>query len=107
MSNINNPNEGDEMSDVFQLRFTVEWFAIQMESKLRMHDRKKDGWDGDKTPNSYLLARLKQELSELQDALTDGEPGDIIEEAADVANFAMMIADRARNKIESLTKLRN
>ncbi len=41
----------------------------------------------------WLLRRLKQEVRELDRALKKGAPmGDVISEAADVGNFAMMIA---------------
>lgn len=74
-----------------ELRPEVRWFAEQMELKLRENDHK-GGWS--KCPVDYLFSRLGQEVMELDKALDfhidfDGA----ISEAADVANFAMMIAD--------------
>jgi NTP pyrophosphatase (non-canonical NTP hydrolase) len=43
----------------------------------------------------WLLNRLKQEVHELHDALLN-DPDNVISECADVANFAMMIADKCR-----------
>src|SRR3990167_7979775 len=45
---------------------------------------------------SRLLRRVKDETGELERAIKRGEPKAIIHEAADVANFCMMIADEAR-----------
>ena len=45
------------------------------------------------TPAKFLLNRLVGEVLELTIALEKGSPEQIKFEAADVANFAMMIAD--------------
>ena len=76
-----------------ELRESVRWFAGQMELKLRKHDdsRGSSGWKD--CDNKYLLSRLFEEYLELVIAARDS--GDIIPEAVDVANFAMMIADNA------------
>jgi hypothetical protein len=85
------------------LRPEVAAFARLMEAKLRENDHK-GGWDQES--KHWLLGRLKEETSELDDALNDwccaktGSQGEreatvvVGAEAADVANFAMMIADR-------------
>lgn len=72
-------------------------FATLMEQQLRENDWK-GGWRG--VPEYELLGRLKEETEELCDALTrratlTGERliENVGREAADVANFAMMIAD--------------
>jgi len=66
-------------------------FAEIMKRKL-ISNQHKGGWSNDLF--SYLLCRLKEETHELEVALTNGcPPAKITEEAADVANFAMMIAD--------------
>lgn len=71
-------------------RPVVLTFAQVMETKLRKSDSK-GGW---KDCNAvYLVKRLKQELQELEEALAVGSSQEIAREAADVANFAMMIAD--------------
>lgn len=70
-------------------------FAMAMEAKLQKNDHK-GGWDG-MTPRK-LLQRLKQETRELDRLLparrkSPGTRADVLGEAADVANFAMMVAD--------------
>ena len=81
-----------------ELRPEVQWFAEQMELQLRANDWK-DGWQHD--DQLKLLHRIRQETSELQFCLNPevfgGDAGNTISEAADVANFAMMIADNARS----------
>jgi len=64
-----------------------------MEERLRANDHK-GGW-GD-SDCYWLLKRLRMETKELSDALWDGPDSQIQKEAADVANFAMMIADNVR-----------
>jgi NTP pyrophosphatase (non-canonical NTP hydrolase) len=43
----------------------------------------------------WLLNRLRQETGELSRAIKRGNATEIAREAADVSNFAMMIADNA------------
>jgi hypothetical protein len=64
-----------------------------MEYKLSLNRHKGDreGWSGDSP--ELLLARLKEEVTELLGAIHSGTDQQVLEEAADVANFAMMIAD--------------
>ena len=71
-----------------QLRPEVLAFAAVMESKLRANDHKTH-WR--ECSLDYLLTRLEQEALELREAINCGDG--VISEAADVANFAMMIAD--------------
>ncbi len=79
-------------------------FAHRMEAKLELNRDKGDreGWLKDHP--AALVERLREELVELEEALgslafvapTGAErstPEEIANEAADVANFAMMIAD--------------
>lgn len=77
-------------------------FAIRMEAKLEKNRHKGDreGWIKDDPED--LISRLKQELVDLETEVEHRiEPGvvgvgsveSIAGEAADVANFAMMIAD--------------
>lgn len=82
--------------DVTPLRASVAWFAEAMEEQLVANDHK-SGWDDLSLPR--LLQRLEQEAGELRRAIA-ASPGKnstqrIIQEAADVANFALMIADNA------------
>jgi NTP pyrophosphatase (non-canonical NTP hydrolase) len=72
-------------------------FANLMEAKLRANDHK-GGWRNDRAAD--LHSRLLEEAEELFDALNwrsaflgAADPERIGSEAADVANFAMMIAD--------------
>lgn len=95
------------------VRKSVTWFADRMEKKLRANDHK-GHWSG--CTRVYLFRRLRTEVRELSAAssnfrrlirkklMTDDELRDsaqaLISEAADVANFAMMIADQARERIK-------
>lgn len=97
------------MEEEIKIRPAVMRFAAAMELKLRQND-KKGGWD--RCSYRYLLCRLKEEVQELDqcfskpDSRSDSIGMDfgtqpigripieeIIGECADVANFAMMIAD--------------
>lgn len=79
------------------LRPEVIAFARLMEDQLKANDHK-PGWKGeDWWP---LLMRMREETIELQEALAPGSRTDLPAwwtrvgcEAADVANFALMIAD--------------
>lgn len=77
---------------------TLPWvlrFAHLMEGKLaaNRHKGDREGWINDEP--EALLKRLLEETDELRSALAEGRTKDIPGEAADVANFAMMIADHA------------
>ena len=80
----------------------VKWFSEQMLAKLE-RDAHKGGWEDE----TYfgLLSGVTREVFELTEELTTSlfEEYDyeaIIKECADVANFAMMIADKARLRHE-------
>jgi len=77
----------------YKVREEVRWFAGRMEEVLVSNDYK-GGWDS--CPLSYLLGRLRTEITELEEALVDGGTESTIQECCDVANYAMMIADRMR-----------
>jgi NTP pyrophosphatase (non-canonical NTP hydrolase) len=65
----------------------IDWFAEQMKHKLEL------GMRGVKKP-SCLVRRLLENTAELVDALMKNENADtVIEKAADVANYCMLIAD--------------
>lgn len=86
------------------VREPVAWFARIMELQLKANDGK-EGWYIDHP--LMLLARLIEEVGELSAVLsqrftaleakpyttTADQQATVIGEAADVANFAMMIAD--------------
>jgi len=73
-------------------RVEVAAFAGLMEDRLRRHDERRgaDGWKGETL--DFLFDQLQGEVDELQVARL---PDAIAEEAADVANYAMMLADVA------------
>lgn len=71
----------------------VRWFSDQMLTKLR-ENRGKGGWRHE--TDFSLLGSIANELHELVDALHAGDPKEIARECADVANFAMFIADNHR-----------
>jgi len=67
-----------------------KFFVDAMESKLQENSFKGD-WE--QCGFEYLYSRLVEEVGELGKAHFEGEEDAIIPEAADIANFAMMIAD--------------
>ena len=73
---------------MMELRREVRHFAEAMEQKLRDNDHK-SGWKDCKL--SYLWRRVGEEMMEFEDAVLDGEK--CLGEAADVANYLMMICD--------------
>ena len=90
----------DEGQPFLSVRPPVQAFVQDMERQLRRNDRK-SGWDG--YHMTWHLERLLQETVELRGAIARPTPRhrEIVAEAADVANFAMMIADRARSEASS------
>ena len=72
--------------------FAVEAFARLMRDKLRANKHKAH-WSA--CSDSWLMSRLWDEHAELLGAIARGTDDEIISECADVANFAMMIADNA------------
>lgn len=52
----------------------------------------KDGWSGCNV--RWLVGRLGEEVEELDNALSIRNWQEAIEECADIANFAMMVAER-------------
>lgn len=77
------------------VRPVVRWFAEQMELALRRNDHK-GGWHGDRP--EALAERIFQEAGELDHAMRSFRcsGADVVCEAADVANMAMMVADHFR-----------
>lgn len=82
-------------------------FTGSMLAKLRARDGKNGRGDGTNRgwlsqigdhpyAMRWLEERLAGEIQELHLAILRGEPSEIIDEATDVANFCMMIADNAR-----------
>jgi hypothetical protein len=79
-------------------RGMVLWFAVEMERQLRANDHK-GGWQN--CSRHFLRDKLQEEYDELCAALEQlggGNPSpaqrrDVCNEAADLANLAMMVAD--------------
>jgi len=76
-----------------EIRPEVMRFAEMMERKLQLHDSDRgDEWR-DFTAE-YLLFRMKDEMRELVEAITNNmDRSTICCEAADVGNFCMMISE--------------
>lgn len=81
-------------------REEVCWFAVEMEKTL-LQNEDKGGWDD--CDIGWLLMRLKEEVHELEYECNyvgtkDFDPSDVLAEATDVANLAMMLADVVRKR---------
>ena len=80
-------------------------FLVAMRAGLRKgREKRRYGWDQrwegvnfPDDPLSFFLKRLHEEIDELIVAISRNDKSQIVEEAADVANFAMFIADIAAN----------
>jgi len=91
-----------------KLRPPLRWFADWMETNLQKNDHK-SGWQS--MTLGELVKRLADEKGELSrriarvrrcgEAAKEGLLVEVILEAADVANFAMFIADVARAELEA------
>ncbi len=68
------------------LSIEVQVFAKAMQEKL-WENRHKGGWKD--CPLDYLIAGLHQEIDELDKA----DDSELLNEAADIANFLMMYCD--------------
>lgn len=79
-----------------ELRPAAQWFAQQMEAKLRTCDYRA-GRDG---LTSQLFDLLEDEWIQLWNAFYTGLEPEIIEEAVDMANLCMILADAARTETE-------
>lgn len=80
-----------------EIRDEVKWFAEEMEKSLRENDWK-GGWKD--CSIGWLIVKLAEEVGELATMFINADLGEqeVIKEATDVANVAMMIADIARSK---------
>lgn len=86
-----------------EVRPQVQTFAEAMELKLSANDHKGQ-WKsyGSESAVEWFFARMLEEVDELRAAIDDGEdPVAVLFEAADVANYAMMIADTVAQEAES------
>lgn len=82
-----------------ELKGSATWeavfkFALAMEAKLaaNRHKGDREGWLS--LDIMKLWSFLMKEVGELEAAVAFGDPNAVREEAADVANFAMMVADK-------------
>ena len=71
-------------------RPSVKVFAIEMEKQLRANDHK-GGW-GECTP-TFLMTELNKNRERLRIAIMAGNLEQVVRRAANVANFAMMLAE--------------
>ena len=96
--------DGRRISDVGGESALIEALASAMQSKLAKNRGKRHWQDAAPT---YLIDRLRQEVEELEQAiggyLEEGsaDEDDVWNEAADVANFAAMLADNATGRSEA------
>jgi len=88
-----------KISEQTGIREEILRFALKMEEKLKENDHK-GGWNNSSI--SYLLSGIERETEELSYAVgqegqvyTRKDRSNIISECADVANFAMMLADNS------------
>lgn len=96
------------------MRQEVKDFADAMEERLQANDYK-GGWDncrldwlwkriaGEHAELMWVLHEVKAET--MDENITPEAAKKIIKECADVANFAMMIADRVKYKIQRKEKV--
>jgi len=88
---------------------SIKRHAVAMQKKLDANKHKDtestDGWLLPSCRLSYLINSLDEEVMELKQAIYNHPTGDAVRmEAADVANMAMMIADRAEKNLEDYLK---
>lgn len=69
----------------------IEFFFSLMLMKL--HTNRHKGFGGN-TPLREILARLREEIIELEQELDNGDQFSAAVEAADIANFALLLAMR-------------
>lgn len=72
-----------------KVRHQIKVFASIMEHKLSLNDHKGNFEEQD---TKRLLRLLKDEVEELEEAIEEGDYFHILTEAADVANYACILA---------------
>ena len=96
MIDTDKPEPGNEKAPLrlVDLRAEVRWFAGRMERELAAHERL-GGWKSE--GSMWLFVRLREELAKLFSAIHAAkiDPERVVKEAADLSNYAMMIADNA------------
>lgn len=83
---------------MIEVRSEVAEFAMAMESKLRKNDHK-DGWH--KQPIEAHIKLLRIEMMELDVALDHLGDEEAMRECVDIANFAMIIRDKLKQRMET------
>lgn len=84
-----------------EIRFHIMQFSTAMEENMRKHDEDKGRHGWFKMDPKTLLEKLMGEVLELSDTLVEypnTNSQKIIDECADVANYAMIIADIAKRR---------
>lgn len=76
-------------TEVEPYREDIRRFVDAMIYKLKVHS-KKGRWEGLTTEK--VLTMLRGEVEELREAIVDGNMVEILTEAADVANYALIVA---------------
>ena len=89
------------MSAPLELRPEVAIFAQVMEARLRSKDASLGSGAWRQHTWESLMDNLTRQVSGLRAANVIGDPQKIAKKAADVANLAMMVADRATSADES------
>lgn len=79
-------------------RAEIKWFSLYMEEKLAANEHKGRYLENGTLEYAYLVECLEAELEELKRAIAHDSPREIISEAADVANFALGIAQAAKSE---------
>ncbi len=84
-------SNGDVKAYAFNL---IAAFADHMEGMIARNERNAEGpgWLTEQFPIERMIRILRQDVEELEIAVR--LDGDVLDKAADVANLAMMIADR-------------
>lgn len=80
----------------FYLSPAVLWFAREMEKKITKHKERGDSFKEASQNDLYWM--MRDELKELVNEIDADEHEKVIQEAADVANYAMFIAINAEEK---------
>lgn len=82
-------------------RFSVAWFAQEMEKKLQKHDGDKgtEGWV--RSEWEYLLGLMYEKVVSLRDLIDDDSDEIAQEVLVDIGNYAMMLADKIRRGIQA------
>lgn len=86
---------GRRISDIGDETALADGMRAAMLRKLE-RNRGKLHWRDAEVRDTYLINRLREELMELEEAVASGSAQRTWDEAADVANFAAMLADRRK-----------